>query len=164
MKPLIIIGIVIAALGGLAFIARPRSTASSLPSPMPVAAGSVTVSERSFDFGSISMAKGMVMKAITVRNTGGSAATLGKLYTSCMCTSASLALAGENYGPYGMEGMGYIPKIGKELPAGQEATITVMFDPNAHGPAGVGHIERVVTLEVDGDSPVTVDFSADVTP
>lgn len=164
MKKLLAVIIVIAALGGLALLARPRAGSGALQSAMPVAAGSIVTSERTFDFGTISMKNGKVTHAITVTNTGSTPATLGRLFTSCMCTSASLALAGENFGPFGMEGMGYIPRLDKTIGAGQTATISIQFDPNAHGPAGIGHIERVVTLEIDGGSPVTVDFSADVTP
>ena len=42
--------------------------------------------------------------------------------------------------------------------------VEVVFDPTAHGPAGVGKIERVVTLENNSSSDLNIMFSAFVTP
>ena len=49
------------------------------------------------------------------------------------------------------------------MAVGEEATITVVFDPNAHGPAGVGLIQRTVTIENDG-KPIEFSFKVIVTP
>ena len=63
-----------------------------------------------------------------------------------------------------MPGHGFIPGINESLNLNEEAIIEVVFDPAAHGPAGVGKIERLVTVEVENGSPVELAFSAFVKP
>ena len=46
----------------------------------------------------------------------------------------------------------------------EEMEIEVIFDPNAHGPAGVGLAERAVYLDNDRGVPFELTFSADVAP
>lgn len=163
MKKIILVAVVaVAAIGGAAWLARPQS--ASLPKAMKASVAVLAASETSFNFGTISMAKGTVSREVRVTNTSASPVTVGKVYTSCMCTSVALAIGENKYGPFGMEGMGYIPRVDDTIAPGKEATLTVVFDPTAHGPAGIGHIERVVTMENDEGQPVTVSFSADVTP
>jgi hypothetical protein len=62
-----------------------------------------------------------------------------------------------------MPGHGFIPSIGEILDAGASVDVEVVFDPAAHGPAGVGRIERVVTLENSAGAPLEFRFSANVT-
>lgn len=160
-----IIGIVVAIfiLGGIIWIARPtlQNTTASLPVD---SSGSLIAQEANFDFGTISMAAGKVMHLFKIKNTGSEPVVIGKIYTSCMCTIATLQMNNESFGPYGMPGHGFIPKINEQLGAGEEATIDVVFDPAAHGPAGVGRIERVVYLENNGGQPLELKISAMVTP
>ena len=42
---------------------------------------------------------------------------------------------------------GAVPKINQVVAPDGSASIEVEFDPNAHGPAGIGLMERVVFLE-----------------
>ncbi len=121
------------------------------------------VGESSFDFGEISMAKGRVSKIFTVKNSGSEPVMIERMYTSCMCTSATLILNGARTGPLGMAGHGYIPRIKKEIPAGGQAEVEVIFDPAAHGPAGVGPIRRAVTLESSAGN-LDLEISALVKP
>ncbi len=144
-----------------------KSTAGQAPqflgnvAPLPAA---VTVSERAFDFGTISMANGPVRHSFTVSNRSGAPMIAEKLYTSCMCTSAALKVGGEVSGPFGMPGHGSIPTIKKAIPAGADAVVEVTFDPAAHGPAGIGPIERIVYLETDAGAPLEFGIKANVTP
>lgn len=105
------------------------------------------LSEPMFDFGEISMSKGKVNHTFQLKNAGTESVKLARLYTSCMCTSAILIKNGDKFGPFGMQGHGYIPRINKEFSPGDTAGLEVIFDPAAHGPAGVGYVERVVYLE-----------------
>mgnify|MGYP001591923414 CR=1 FL=1 len=157
----IVIGIVI--LGGLVWIARPDgpNTASVVASSN----GSLAVEEaNNYDFGSISMAAGKVKHTFKIKNTSAEAVTIGKMYTSCMCTTASLMMGGKQFGPVGMPGHGAIPKINQTINPNEEAAVEVVFDPAAHGPAGVGRIQRTVTLENNSGKPVELSFAAVVTP
>ena len=126
--------------------------------------GSLVAEETSFDFGTVSMAAGKVNHRFVVKNQGSKPITLTKLFTSCMCTVASLVMGGRRVGPFGMQGHGFIPTISEVLEAGQSIEVEAVFDPNAHGPAGVGRIERVVSLENDDGRAVEFNFSATVTP
>jgi len=127
-------------------------------------ASSLMATETTYDFGSISMKNGTVRREFLVKNPGISPVMIEKLYTSCMCTNAELRMGEKKYGPYGMPGHGAVPKVRAELGAGQEAVVTVIFDPAAHGPAGVGPISRVVFLEDAAGGSLQLQFSANVTP
>ncbi len=127
-------------------------------------ASALRADEAQFSFGSVSMRAGKVSHEFKVRNTGTAPVKVTKLYTSCMCTVARLTTAEKKVGPYGMPGHGFIPGIDAAVAPGEEATVEAVFDPAAHGPAGIGKIERVVYLETDDGTPVEFAFSADVTP
>jgi len=124
----------------------------------------LTSDKRSFDFGTISMADGKVQTNFTVTNASEDPVTVSKVYTSCMCTSAKLALGDREFGPYGMPGHGAIPTINQEIPAGSSGIIEVTYDPAAHGPAGVGFISRNVIVETTGGKKLTLTINAKVTP
>ncbi len=145
---------------------RPSTGALVAPAATPTAApaGTLAAAERAFDFGSISMARGTVRHRFAVANSGESPVTVARLYTSCMCTTATLIIGERTFGPYGMPGHGAIPEIGAVIAPGQEAAVEVVFDPAAHGPAGVGKIQRAVRLETGLGTRLEFGFSAFVTP
>lgn len=117
-----------------------------------------------FDFGEISMAAGKVSRSVIIQNTGPEPVIISKIYTSCMCTTAKLIMDNDSYfGPYGMPGHGFTPAINKTIPSGAEATIEVVFDPAAHGPAGIGLIEREIYIE-NSVGLLTFGFKATVKP
>ncbi len=148
-------------LGGLVWIARPQNGAST-----PENSNGVLVAQEanSYDFGTISMAAGNVTHQFRIKNTGSEAVTIRKMYTSCMCTTAFLMVQGKRFGPVGMPGHGAIPSINQAVNPSEEAVVEVAFDPSAHGPAGVGRIQRTVTIENNSGQPVELQFSAIVTP
>ncbi|OGG39378.1 hypothetical protein A2127_00235 [Candidatus Jorgensenbacteria bacterium GWC1_48_12] len=121
--------------------------------------------ERSFDFGTISMASGDVGHEFKIRNESSEAVKIDKMYTSCMCTVAYFVKDGGRIGPFGMPGHGFAPPLRRVIEAGEEAVISVVFDPAAHGPAGVGPVEREIYLEDESGNPVVVlGIKATVTP
>jgi len=126
--------------------------------------GPLTTSEQMFNFGNVSMAAGRVSHTYTVRNTGATPVTVTKLFTSCMCTDATLVTSKGRTGPFGMPGHAFIPVIAETIPSGETARVEVVFDPAAHGPAGVGRIDRVITLETDAHQPLELGFTAMVKP
>ena len=162
-KTFISIVIAVLLLGGLIWLARPDSENNKTPSAK--SNGVLTVEEaNNYDFGTISMAAGKVMHEFKIKNNSRDMVVVNKMYTSCMCTTASLKTNGKQFGPYGMIGHGLIPRIDQTVKPNEEATVEVIFDPAAHGPAGVGRIERVITLENNAGQPVELLFSAMVTP
>lgn len=177
MNKTTLIGIVIAiiVLGGIVWFARPKPTggdgmarpgSQSTPPALlsPNSDGMLSAEETSFDFGTISMAAGKVEHAFKIKNASSEPLVIEKIYTSCMCTTAALVVGGKRFGPYGMPGHGFIPKINEKMDAGEEAIIEVVFDPAAHGPAGVGRIQRTITIENNAGQPLELGFTALVTP
>jgi len=139
------------------------------PSPSaPVATGSTTtlVAEApAYDFGAVPINGGFVRKTYTVRNAGVEPVTVRALYTSCMCTTATMYRGTEVWGPFGMPGHGIGGgRMSAVLAPGETAEVEAVFDPAAHGPAGVGPVVRAVYLENDAGSPLELTFNAIVTP
>lgn len=128
------------------------------------ASQALSASEKQYDFGSISMKNGLVEHTYAVTNTSAAPVTIKKVYTSCMCTTARITLDGKEYGPFGMPGHAAVPQVNQVLAAGATASIVAIFDPNAHGPAGVGPIQRSVIIEDADAGTLELTFSASVTP
>lgn len=157
----IIIGLLL--LGGLFLISRPEDSSSGVGKEV-LSAGMLSAEELNFDFNSVSMAAGDVSHIFKIKNTGTEPVIIGKMYTSCMCTVATLIYGDKKFGPYGMAGHGFIPSIDQEVNPGEEASVEAVFDPAAHGPAGIGRIERTIILENNSGRPLELNFSAVVTP
>lgn len=153
----------LAILGGIIWLANTSAPANQ-EANANAGGGAIIASESSFDFGSISMAKGNVSHNFKIKNTGTGTAIINKIYTSCMCTVARLEVGGEKWGPFGMPGHGLVPNLKIKLSPGEEANVEAVFDPAAHGPSGVGSIERAVILENDSGNPLELQFTAMVTP
>ncbi|MCR4333725.1 MAG: DUF1573 domain-containing protein [Patescibacteria group bacterium] len=125
----------------------------------------LTTVETMYDFGTISMKDGDVDKEFTVTNPTDIDITIATVVTSCMCTMAFIVESdGSAKGPFGMEGMGYTPPANEVIRAGESRTIRVVYDPNAHGPAGVGRIDRFITLADKSGHTLQFEIKALVTP
>ena len=163
-------GVLILAVGGLVIAARPgpvADTPATIETRDPGAAsstGKLTALRTKYNFGSISMAGGKVTYRYAIRNSGSEPIFISKLYTSCMCTTAAVVKDGKAASEaYGMPGHAAIPTIKVPVGPTEAAAIEVVFDPAAHGPAGVGPIERVVTVE-NSAGQLELQFAALVTP
>ena len=148
---------------------RPAIAASVASAAQPAAvaipaADGLQARETDFDFGSISMAAGKVTHRFWFRNEGAASVFMRRIYTSCMCTTATLVKGMKIINTYGMPGHGPLPAVNIALDPGQAAYLDVVFDPAAHGPAGLGPTRRVVTIESDGVPPVELRFAANVRP
>lgn len=170
MKTKTIVTILVAVLGIVGLLWWGRSAQSEAPvnsvSSSNQSANALTAVENLYDFGKISMAKGLVEKTFEISNPTSQNITLERVTTSCMCTSAYLSTAnGDEKGPFGMIGHGgSVPKANEVIKAGETRRVRVVFDPNAHGPAGVGIINRVVTLEDNLGDKLEFQIKAVVTP
>ncbi|KKQ35426.1 MAG: hypothetical protein US50_C0015G0018 [Candidatus Nomurabacteria bacterium GW2011_GWB1_37_5] len=152
---------------GLIFIAKPNQNKNEKADAAPIAVSSASALEAAetfFNFEDVSMANGKVRHEFKVKNNTVNPINIAKLYTSCMCTSASITVGENKKGPFGMPGHAAVPKANMLIGAGEEAIITAEFDPNAHGPAGVGRIEREIYLEDDAGAKTTLKFEATVKP
>lgn len=139
--------------GGAVSPTQASSAAAPLASFQPV-----------YNFGSISMAAGKVRHTYTISNTSPAPVTIVGVHTSCMCTGATVITSNGRFGPFGMPGHGRMPTIRETLAPGALAQVEVVFDPAAHGPAGVGKTERGITLETDTGAPLQLALSAMVRP
>lgn len=114
--------------------------------------GSVlTVENPVFDFGEIRIDDGDVTTTFTVTNKTDRDIRIDSVATSCMCTTAYIINKEKRRGPFGMPGHGVaVPKANEVIGPGEERIIEVIFDPAAHGLAGLGFANRYVYL-VDQD-------------
>jgi hypothetical protein len=111
------------------------------------------------------MKDGKISHRFTVTNESDQPALVRKLYTSCMCTKAALLLNdGKRIGPFGMAGHDSIPEIDQPIRPGQSVVVEAVFDPNAHGPAGIGRNDRAVVLQLANNRALELHFTAYVTP
>jgi hypothetical protein len=165
MNKNIIVGIIVGAVifAGIVWIARPDGKDTGATA-LQNSNGVLNAKEQSFDFGSISMAAGKVTHSFVLKNTGTDFVNISKMYTSCMCTTSVLQKGDKKFGPYGMPGHGFVPKMNAVIDPGEEVSVDVTFDPAAHGPAGVGKIDRVVILENNAGENIELQISANVTP
>jgi hypothetical protein len=139
----------------------------SFSSPAATGAGKLEASHLNYDFGQLFMKNGKVSHEFVLRNSSGQAVTLGEISTSCMCTAAYLEYNGKEIGPFGMGGMsspGSLTVAGTTIDPGKEAVIKAIFDPAAHGPAGAGHVERIIYIDTDSQvqPKLQFQFSAEV--
>ena len=147
----------------------PATSTGAAPAAAPAvtavrASGALKSRETAFDFGPISMAAGKVSHRYWFRNESAAPVLIRRIYTSCMCTTATLVKAARVIGSYGMPGHGPLPDVNESVAPGEAAYVDVVFDPAAHGPAGLGRTERVVTIEHGAGEPLQVGFTADVKP
>src|SRR3989344_5755546 len=102
---LITLVIIVGLFAGLILIVKPTPNTENGNSTAKADIG-LTASEKNYDFGTISMAEGTVTHKFTVKNTSESTVQLTKMYTSCMCTTATLIKGENKFGPMGMPGHG----------------------------------------------------------
>ena len=126
--------------------------------------GTLVAVESFYDLGTISMSAGKVSRVFKITNTGTGQVFVKKIYTSCMCTTATLTTKEGTAGPFGMPGHEAIPTISQTVAPNEEASIEAIFDPAAHGPAGVGRVRRSIYIETDSQKePLELVFEANVT-
>ena len=154
------------ALGAVIWFSQPQQPGEKSDlAANAISSGNIAADEAFYDFGKISMAGGRVSYRYSIKNASEAPASIKKIYTSCMCTEAVFEDGKITKGPFGMPGHGLsIPAANVTMEPGSAAEIIVTFDPAAHGPAGVGRIEREIYLEGDTGEPLILRFLANVTP
>ena len=158
----IILGIILLTQGG-----SKKTTITEAYDNAVVANSSIKLSKSDFNFGKISQKDGFVNTIYEVTNTGQEEIFLKEMYTSCMCTKAQLVYSdGSVSRLFSMKGMANAQDfaVGKSLKPGETVEIKAIFDPNAHGPQGIGYIKRNIMLDTNmKDNPlIQVSFEAEV--
>lgn len=162
IKTTIIIVFLVAAGISLVLVTKPAPTGGD--NLLSSLSSALQTSEPSFDFGELSMARGKVNHEFSFANSSDKPIGLNQVYTSCMCTTAELFLEEGRFGPFGMPGHGFSSPIKAEMAPGEAGKVDVVFDPAAHGPAGVGPIERFVYVQTGDGSVLRFRITALVTP
>lgn len=167
LRGLILVGIGIIVLGVILFFAQPKDQDHSSMKAEPTGKTlALAIDPQNYDFGTISMKNGLVTKSFKVKNEQDKPISMSEVYTSCMCTNAKVRVNGREFGPFGMLGHGSsgMKMLNQDLAPGQEAELEVIFDPNAHGPSGIGSIERTVTIQSDKGDVANINIKANVEP
>ena len=145
-KNILIVGLLAAAvLVAVMLLGRPTESAMSSQADVAVKSA-LSAPETQYDFGVVQMKNGKVSHRFKVVNPTDKDLTAEYLSTSCMCTTAYIVDDKLQNRAYGMEGMGSSGKAKMLFKPQESREIEVVFDPNAHGPAGVGPLQRFVTL------------------
>lgn len=122
----------------------------------------LVIAENFKDIGSISMEDGEVEIDYLLANKGDEAIVIKEMYTSCMCTEARLNINGEKSQKVGMKKGGLYNDIFKVIEPGDTAIVTAVYDPNAHGPQGIGTNMRSVFLETNLNNSPTIELKFQV--
>mgnify|MGYP001592941923 FL=1 len=161
MKRTTIISIVaiILVIGGIIWIARSDSQ-NSAASLITNSNGIIITEEANYDFGVISMANGKVNHQFKIENTSNEKVIINKVYTSCMCTTASVFDEfGNKLGVFGMPGHDGSSKADIEISGRKTFIVEAVFDPAAHGPSGVGLAKRSIYIETNSEKMPELEFS-----
>lgn len=163
---MIVIAVIVLGFIGFAWWGRGQSSpATGSAGIVNAGKGALVASETRHDFGVISMANGNVEKVFRITNPTEREVTLAGVVTSCMCTVAYIESGAGERGPFGMPGHGGpVPRANETIGAGESRDIRVVYDPNAHGPAGVGPINRFIDLTEAGGAMTRMEIKAVVTP
>ena len=142
-----------------------EASVQGAPGSASISKSALTAPETFYDFGNISMKNGNVMKEFIVMNPTDEDIIVSTVLTSCMCTTAFVVKPdGSIKGPFKTPGMVYVPPANERIAPGESRVIRVVYDPNAHGPAGVGRIDRFITLTDASGGTIELEIKALVTP
>jgi len=164
MNKKIIITIPIIALAVIGVVAWGYGNSSGLAQTQSNRSSSLTASEALYDFGTISMANGKVSHLFHITNPTDKDIKINKIETSCMCTNAYFINGDAKDGPFGMPGMGGSSEAHEVIPAHGTRDIEAVYDPNAHGPSGVGDIDRTIDVGEKNGGTLQLEIKAVVTP
>lgn len=129
---------------------------SQAPQVSAVAGVSVMVNQDTHEWGEIPINGGNVSASFPIKNDGSETLKLFNVSTSCMCTTAQLILGDVKSPEFGMHTRSASVF---EVPPGETATLEVVFDPDFHGPNGVGEVVRQVVAQTNDASRSELDFS-----
>ena len=126
--------------------------------------GALIAKETYYDFGNVGIKNGLVNHEYILENASGKTVKIGKVSTSCMCTSAQLKIGDKTYGLFGMPGHGGASKANAIVKPGEKVFVKAIFDPAAHGPAGIGEVSREIYIDTGAAEPIILGFKVNVTP
>ena len=163
-KNLITSIVVIAVIAGGGFGLMSLGNKSGTTNFSIYSASALVAYEDHFDFGTIQMNDGLVRHEFEVKNEGTESVTIGKVYTSCMCTGAYIEdSTGKKYGKFGMPGHGVSSQTEISVAPGETVMVEAIFDPAAHGPSGVGLAQRSIYIETNSQTSPKIELAFEAT-
>lgn len=159
MDKKIIIGIILSTLlllGGAVWLLGNSSSKAVVTKTL---GGKIETQEVNFDFKDIPYSGGNATHSFKIKNGGDKDLQIANMASSCMCTTVSLKTLGGVSPKFGMKGHSPASSWTGKLAPGEEAEVVAEFDPTAHGPSGVGPMERMVSFETSDPSKPYVEFS-----
>lgn len=148
---LVIIAVTIIAL--LAAVVLLTYSSTSPVALEKTAGAKIEMAETSYDFGEIDYAGGNVEHSYRIKNNGDKQLKVANLVTSCACTKVYFKSARQESKKFSMKGHSKPSDWAGTLNAGEGAEVIAIFDPAAHGPAGVGAVSRVVSFQTNDPGP-----------
>jgi len=108
--------------------------------------GALAMPVSTFDFGDVSLQKGVVTKEFPLVNIGDEELMITFLDSSCGCTTAQVINNGDAGPIFGMSSHGRSPKNWKTaIKPGEQAILKVYYDPTVHSDFR-GRATRVITV------------------
>ncbi len=128
----------------------------------PADAPKIVINESEHDLGKVSQIKGVVTTDFEFSNQGESDLIIGKLSSSCGCTSATVVYDGKVGPTFTMEGHGQENPTDWEVAIGpgDTAILRIFYDPTVH-PDLVGPVTR--TVSVFSNDPVEFETNVTIT-
>ncbi len=140
-------------LGGSVIVFSNNSTAAVINASQNV---KIETPEVSYDWKDIQYSGPKATKTFKIKNNGTENLRLGKVQTSCTCTTAQVVIEGQKSPLFKMHaGSSW---VGEGAPS-EEAELESVFDQTFHGPTGVGPIERFITVETNSKDSPKLEFS-----
>lgn len=110
-------------------------------------------------FGTVKLSSGLVIHRFPVKNIGQTDLKFANLASSCACTKVYFKTATRESPKASMKGMSGVSDWVGVLKTGESGEMIMEFDPNFHGPAGVGKISRILSFETNVPDNSYVEFT-----
>ncbi|MFH1840675.1 MAG: DUF1573 domain-containing protein [Candidatus Shapirobacteria bacterium] len=125
----------------------------------------IGLESRRYDFGSVRLNSGLIVHRYVIRNLGKIDLKIANLASSCACIKVYFKSANQESPRAGMKGMTKISEWIGVLQPEESGEVIIEFDPNFHGPQGVGKITRAVSFETNDPQNryVELSFNGEVT-
>jgi len=109
----------------------------------------IGIDHKQYDFGRVKLTSGLVIHQYPIKNTGNTDLKIANLASSCACTKVYFKSASQESPRASMKGMTKISDWVGILKPGENGEIIIEFDPNFHGPQGIGIITRTISFETN---------------
>jgi hypothetical protein len=119
----------------------------------------IKIDHLSKEMGDISYDNGLISHSFPVKNVGTKNLEIANMATSCMCTNVYIKTNEGKSEQFGMKGMSNPSDWKGIIEPGKTAEVIAVFDPQYHGPQGVGPVSRTVSMETNDPDHPYVEFS-----